>query len=121
MSAVHLPDADELWQDVPLSQRRKDPGYWVYRQAVLDGAPWHWTDTLALLNAAHDEMLKVTGKAFAVLTGERYFSLGNPGCRGRVNSAGFDFERDGKANVRLVPLACAQFPNPGHAGVEARS
>jgi len=102
VSAVRLPTADDLWQDVPLVQRVKDPGYWIFLEALKMEAWFRYVDTLELLQRAHDEMLDHTGKAFAVLTGERYFSGGNPGTAGRLSNFGWQWERNGKAQVKLV-------------------
>ena len=104
MSARHLPDADELWQDLSEHDRQRDPGYWVYTVALEMDCPWHYVKALELLNRAHDKMLTTVGKAFSVLSGERYFSLGCPGTAGRLNGARLDWQRDGKGNVRIVPL-----------------
>ena len=103
MSARHLPPADELWQDMSVDDRQRDPGYWVYTVALEMDAPWHYVSALELLNRAHDRMFAAVGKAFSVLTGERYFSLGNPGCRGRLNSARLNWERT-NSDVRIVCL-----------------
>jgi hypothetical protein len=105
VSAVHLPTADDLWQDVPMAQRRKDPGYWIVTEALRMEAWFKFVDTLELLESAHGEMFAQTGKSFAVLTGERYFSNGNPGTAGRLRAFGWGWERDGKAQVKLVRLA----------------
>jgi hypothetical protein len=108
VSARRLPTADDLWQDLPLAERVKDPGYWIVTEALKREAWFKFVDTLALLQAAHDEMLGYTGKAFAVLTGERYFSNGNPGTAGRLSSFGWKWIRDGKAHVKLVPTGMAE-------------
>ena len=115
----HLPTEDELWQDVPPAQRKLDAGYWIYRRAVMSGAWMKFVPMEDLLIDAREDMAVATGKAFSILTGERYFSLGAPGTRGRLNAFGWTWERDGKANVRMVKDTVIVPPvgavaNPGH-------